>query len=101
MSRMSKFNSAFKAKVAIEAMKETSTVQELAKKFNVTPSKITEWKDEFVTNASLVFDKPSTDKKELSRLQAENQRLFHKVGELTIACDFFAEACENAGLKVK
>lgn len=46
---MSKFNSAFKAKVAIEALKETSTVQELAKKFDVTPSKITEWKDEFIS----------------------------------------------------
>ena len=98
---MSKFNSAFKAQVAIEALKETATVQELAQKYKVAPAKITEWKEEFLANASQAFEKPSNDKKELKRLQAENKHLFHKVGELTIACDFFAEACEDAGLKVK
>ena len=51
-----KFTSAFKAKVAIEAIKEDMTIQELASKHQVHPSQITTWKKEFLENASLVFD---------------------------------------------
>ena len=57
---MSKFTPAFKAKVAIDAIKEMETVQELAKRYSVSPSKITEWKDEFLAHAEQAFerDKP-------------------------------------------
>ncbi len=55
MGRMSKFTSAFKAKVAIEAIKEKETVAELAKRNSVSPKKITEWKDEFLSNAEAGF----------------------------------------------
>ena len=101
MGRMSKFTPAFKAKVAIEAIKETSTIEELAKRFEVSPSKITEWKDEFLRNAGQAFERPSDNKKELRQLKSENERLLRKVGQLTIDCDFFASACEDAGLKVR
>lgn len=98
---MSKYDSAFKAKVAIEALKEKETLPELAKRFNVAPSKITVWKDEFVKNASQAFDRPSDNSRELKKVKAENERLLRKVGQMTIDCDFFAKACEDAGLKVR
>ena len=44
---------------------------------------------------------PQEDKRELKQLKAQNERLLHKVGQLTIDCDFFAQACEDAGLKVR
>jgi transposase-like protein len=47
MGRRSKYSSEFKAKVALEAIKEKETLAALAKRFDVSPSKITEWKDEF------------------------------------------------------
>lgn len=56
MGRMSKYTAAFKAKVAIEAIKEKETVAVLAKRrHDVSLSKITEWKDEFLKNASPGF----------------------------------------------
>ena len=58
---MSKFTPAFKAKVAIEAIKENSTIESLAKRYELSPSKITEWKDEFLKNASQAFEKPSEE----------------------------------------
>lgn len=60
MGRMSKFTPAFKAKVAIEAIKENETIAELAKRFEVAPGKIVEWKDEFLANASQVSKSPPT-----------------------------------------
>ena len=101
MGRMSKFTSAFKAKVAIEAIKEKETVAELAKRYEVTPGKIKEWKDEFLANAEQAFEKPVNNEKEVKALKQEKERLLKKVGQLTLECDFFAEACEDAGLKVR
>jgi len=40
-------------------------------------------------------------RKEMKQLKTENERLLRKVGQLTIDCDFFASACEDAGLKVR
>lgn len=87
--------------MAIEAIKETASVQELAKRFEVSPSKISEWKEEFLRNAGQAFERPSDNRKELKQLKTENERLLRKVGQLTIDCDFFASACEDAGLKVR
>ena len=101
MGRMSKFTSAFKAKVAIEAIKEKETVAELAKRYEVTPGKIKEWKDEFLANAKQAFEKPVNNEKEVKALKQEKERLLKKVGQLTLECDFFADACEDAGLKVR
>lgn len=101
MGRMSKFTSAFKAKVAIEAIKEKETVAELAKRYEVTPGKIKEWKDEFLANAEQAFEKPVNNEKEVKALKQEKERLLKKVGQLTLECDFFADACEDAGLKVR
>ncbi len=101
MGRTSKFTAAFKAKVVIEALKEKKTLAELAKRFDVSPTKITEWKDEFVKNASNAFEGPDSNNREMKKVKAENDRLLHKVGQLTLENDFFAKACEDAGLKVR
>ena len=101
MGRQSKYDAAFKAKVAMEAMKEKETLSELSKRFNLSPSKITQWKEEFIKNAFQAFERPVDNKRELKKVKAENERLLRKVGQMTIDCDFFAKACEDAGLKVR
>lgn len=101
MGRMSKYSNAFKTKVAIEAIKEKETIETLAKRFGLAPAKVVEWKKELLANAEQAFEKPTDAKKELKKVKTENDRLYKKVGQLTIDCDFFAKACEDAGLKVR
>ena len=52
-----KFNPAFKAKVALEAVKNQKTLAELAKEFDINPVMISKWKAEFLENLSATFEK--------------------------------------------
>jgi len=101
MGRPSKFDSAFKAKVAVEALQEKEPLAVLAKKYSIAPSIITSWKEELLQNSAKAFETPAVDKREVKQLKSQNERLMRKVGQLTLECDFFAQACEDAGLKVR
>mgnify|MGYP006111548649 CR=1 FL=1 len=79
-----KFSPSFKAKVAIEAIKEQSSLQELASKFELHPTQISSWKREFLDNASLAFG--SKPEKEDSDSQTEP--LYNKIGQLQVENDF-------------
>ena len=46
---------AFKAKVALEAAKQTRTVAELAKVFQVHPVQISQWKKQLLDGAESLF----------------------------------------------
>ncbi|MBR8770221.1 transposase [Porphyromonas levii] len=101
MGRRSKYSSIFKAQVALAGLRGDETMQSLAKRYEVSPSKITEWMRELEEKAAQAFEKPSDSTKDLKKVESENKRLLQKVGQLTIDCDFFATACEDGGLKVR
>ena len=101
MGRKSKFDASFKTKVVLDALKEKETLSELSKKYGIAPKQITDWKREFLEKSGTVFGDKESESKELKALKAENEKLLKKVGQLSIEVDFFAEACEAAGLKRK
>ena len=57
-----KFSSSFKVKVALAALKEQETLQELALRFKVSANQISDWKKEFLERSQDIFDKPSNSK---------------------------------------
>jgi len=88
-----KFTGAFKAKVAIEALKERESLADLSKKFEVHATMISKWKQEFIENASVVFEKdPDPENK------ADIEKLYSKIGKLEVEKDFLKKACLKAGL---
>ena len=52
-------------------------------------SRTNRWREALEQQAGKVFETPQEDKRELKQLKAQNERLLHKVGQLTIDCDFF------------
>ena len=96
MSRRPRRNHApaFKAKVALAAIKGDRTLAELAEQFDVHPNQITSWKAQLEGGAADVFGlgngaaQPAVDVKSLHA----------KIGELTLENDFLEGALTKAGL---
>ena len=82
-----KFKADFKAKVAIAAIKEQHTIEEICKKFEIHPTQANLWKREFLANAAQLFDK---ENKHIEQEEQEKklQELYAQIGQLKVENDF-------------
>ena len=84
------YSAELKARVALEALSGAYTLAELAKKHNVHPNMITQWKKKAQKNMPELFAKKSDCKDESH--DAELKDLHAKIGQLTIENDFLSKA---------
>ena len=82
-----KFKADFKAKVAIAAIKEQQTIEEICKKFEIHPTQANLWKREFLANAAQLFDKENKHL-ELDAQEKKLQELYAQIGQLKVENDF-------------
>ena len=85
---------AFKAKVALAALKGDRTMSELAVQFDVHPNQIKQRKDQLVEGVAVVFDDRSGKKAP----EIDITSLHAKIGQLTLENDFLESALGKAGL---
>src|SRR5262249_45561523 len=86
---------AFKAKVALEAAKQTRTVAELAKAFQVHPVQISQWKKQLLDGADSHFrDGRRREQEEGQALQAE---LYERIGRLNMEVEWLKKSVARCG----
>lgn len=87
------FSPAFKAKVALEAIKGQQTLAELAKKFEINQVVISRWKSEFLANMDVVFEKSGKSEEP----DIDSRELFAQIGQLKVENEFLKKSFKKLG----
>ena len=84
------FSAEFKAKIVLEVLKGEKEISVIASENEIAPNQIRNWKNEFIANASGIFDNKKDEKilEALKSNEAEKDQLYKKVGQLTTQVDW-------------
>jgi transposase len=85
-----KIDAALKAKIALEARGEQTTVNDLAQRYQVHPNQIYAWKKQLRDFAARAFDAGIARDADAAAAR-EIEKLHAEIGQLTIENDFFAK----------
>jgi transposase-like protein len=80
------YTAAFKAKVALEAIKGQRTINEIASAFEVHPNQVNQWKKQAVTQLSEIF---SNGRARANAAEEElRNQLYQQIGQLKVELDW-------------
>ena len=82
-----KHSAAFKAKVALDALKERETLSELGAKYNLSPVQIGQWKKQLLEHSSSAFES-GAKKGAADETESLLQTLYQKIGQYQVELDW-------------
>lgn len=91
-----KFSAGFKAKVALEAIKNQKTLAELSQQYEVNSVTISKWKAEFLENMAAVFE--HGHEKKSTQGTPELEDLYAQIGQLKVENDFLKKSARRLGI---
>ena len=89
------FSKDFKAKVALEALREESTIQEIAVKYGVHPNQISQWKAQAIAGMAELFERPNKKSEEVRRQEEKENEYLKTIGEQKVELDFLKKSTSN------
>jgi len=100
MKKRRKFTAEFKSKVALEALKEQQPLHEIAKRYEVHPNQVTQWKKALLANAGSVFESESSQRDDGLKQKRKEERLYKQIGHLQVQVDFLKDSCDKLGIAI-
>ena len=100
MSKHRTYTPEYKAKLAIEMLRESNTISEIGARENISPKQLSNWKREFTDNAYRAFSVTKDEKAAAEAALAANSReqeLMAKIGQLTYECDWLKKKYGSLG----
>lgn len=91
-----KFSADFKAKVALEAIKNQKTLAELSQQFEVNSVTISKWKSEFLENMAFIFE--NSHEKKSNQESPDLDQLFAQIGQLKVENDYLKKSARRLGI---
>ena len=92
MTKRRNFSDKFKATVALEALRDDRSVQEIAAKHRVHPTQVSTWKRQAIDGLTGVF---SDKVKRTDDNEVEVKELHAKIGKLAVENDFLAQGLKR------
>jgi len=86
-----KHSPAFKAKVALAALREQESVPEIARRYKIHANVVYKWKRQLVENVARAFEAEGTG----NGGSAREDELLKKIGELTVERDFLSHGLDR------
>ena len=82
------FSPELKKKIAVEAIREQRTINEIAHSYEVHPVQVRKWKKELLDGATSIFEDPRKRKGNQKEQEKRTAVLHQKVGQLTVEIDW-------------
>ena len=96
-----RYTAEYKTKVVLEVLREEKPLGEIASGYGLNPNMVRNWKTEFLTKASSVFENPEKEAKKAKRkeetLEKKNAQMLRTIGQLTLERDFLQECFRQSG----
>jgi len=97
MTQKKKWSPSVKFKIALEASSNESTINDISQRHNVAPSQIYAWKKQLLEGGAEMFEgnKKQTKHKETQLNEKLQQKLYEKIGELTVERDYLKKTWDK------
>ena len=89
------FSKEFKAKVVLEALREESTIQEIAVKHGVHPNQISQWKAQAIAGMADLFERPNKKSEEVRQQEEKENEYLKTIGEQKVELDYLKKSTGN------
>src|SRR3990167_2762647 len=96
MSQKRKWSASEKFEIALLAIKNETTINDICKKYEVAPTQVYEWKKQLLEQGANLFEK-NDNAKQIAAADAEKKqgKLYEKIGELTVERDFLKKSLQK------
>lgn len=89
---------AFKVKVVLESLKEERTLAELSSKYEIHANQISQWRKQFIQNATKVFSGNKSETEYIQKLESEKDDLHRQIGEQAMDVAYLKKSLKKLGL---